>query len=71
MEIEIRRDEEFHTGHFTNKPRHTMQLEWYGYEHELNTRSIPAGQARARAGARTGAALAGRAAGGAHAELPA
>ncbi len=71
MEVEIRRDEEFHTGHFTNKPRHTMQLEWYAYQHELNTRSIPAGQARARAGARTGAALAGRAAGDAHAGTPA
>jgi flavin-binding monooxygenase-like protein len=61
MEEEIRRDEAFHTGHFIDKPRHTMQLEWYGYEHELKTRSIPAGQARARAGALTGAATAGRA----------
>jgi Flavin-binding monooxygenase-like len=61
MEAEIRRDEAFHTGHFTNKPRHTMQLEWYAFEHELNTRSIPAGQARARAGAATGAVAAGRA----------
>ncbi|HEY4897361.1 MAG TPA: NAD(P)-binding domain-containing protein [Solirubrobacteraceae bacterium] len=62
MEEEIRRDEAFHTGHFTNKPRHTMQLEWYGFEHELKTRSIPAGQTRARAGAPTGALAAGRAA---------
>jgi cation diffusion facilitator CzcD-associated flavoprotein CzcO len=62
MEAEIRRDEAFHTGHFTDKPRHTMQLEWYGFEHELKTRSIPAGQARARAGAPTGRASAGRAA---------
>ncbi len=61
MEREIRRDEAFHTGHFTDKPRHTMQLEWYGFEHELKTRSIPAGQARARAGASTGRAAAGRA----------
>jgi len=60
MEEEIRRDEAFHTGHFTNKPRHTMQLEWYGFQHELLTRSIPAGQARARAGAATGLATAGR-----------
>jgi hypothetical protein len=62
METEIRRDEAFHTGHFTDKPRHTMQLEWYGFEHELNTRTIPAGQARAREGAPTGRASAGRAA---------
>jgi cation diffusion facilitator CzcD-associated flavoprotein CzcO len=71
MEVEIVRDEAFHTGHFTNKPRHTMQLEWYAFQHELNTRSIPAGQARARAGASTGLAAAGRGAALAGAELPA
>ncbi|HMD52008.1 MAG TPA: NAD(P)-binding domain-containing protein [Solirubrobacteraceae bacterium] len=60
MLAEITRDEAFHTAHFTNKPRHTMQLEWYGFQHELLTRSIPAGQARARAGAPTGLACAGR-----------
>jgi hypothetical protein len=61
MEQEITRDEAFHTGHFTDKPRHTMQLEWYGFEHELKTRSIPRGQERARAGAATGRNTAGRA----------
>jgi hypothetical protein len=61
MEREIVSDEAFHTGHFTNKPRHTMQLEWYGFEHELKTRTIPAGQRRARAGAPTGRDVAGRA----------
>jgi cation diffusion facilitator CzcD-associated flavoprotein CzcO len=60
MEAVIPRDEAFHTGHFTNKPRHTMQLEWYSFQHELKTRSIPEGQARARAGAPTGLLLAGR-----------
>lgn len=62
MEREIVADEEFHTGHFVAKPRHTMQLEWYAYKRELERRTIPAGQARARAGASTGAATAGRAA---------
>jgi cation diffusion facilitator CzcD-associated flavoprotein CzcO len=62
MEAEIKRDEAFHTAHFINKPRHTMQLEWYSYEHELKTRTIPAGQARARAGATSGRDAAGRAA---------
>jgi len=62
MEAEIRRDEAFHTAHFINKPRHTMQLEWYAFQRELNTRSIPAGQARARSGAPTGRSTAGRAA---------
>jgi hypothetical protein len=38
-----------------------MQLEWYAFQHELNTRTIPAGQARARAGAPTGRDAAGRA----------
>jgi thioredoxin reductase len=61
MEAEIVRDEALHTGHFVNKPRHTMQLEWYTFEHELKTRTIPAGQARARAGAPTGRDSAGRA----------
>jgi cation diffusion facilitator CzcD-associated flavoprotein CzcO len=71
MEAEIVRDEAFHTGHFVNKPRHTMQLEWYTFAHELLSRSIPAGQARARAGAPTGRAAAGRGAALAGAELPA
>ncbi len=61
MEREIVSDEAFHTAHFVAKPRHTMQLEWYSYKRELERRSIPAGQARARSGAPTGAALAGRA----------
>jgi len=61
MEREIATDEAFHRGHFIDKPRHTMQLEWYGFQRELLTRTIPAGQARARAGAATGAQAAGRA----------
>lgn len=60
MQAEIPRDEALHAGHFVARPRHTMQLDWYAFERELNTRSIPAGQARARAGAPTGLALAGR-----------
>ena len=71
MEAEIARDEAFHLGHFVDKPRHTMQLEWYTFAHELRTRSIPAGQARARTGAQTGRAAAGRAAALAGTELPA
>jgi len=42
--------------------RHTMQLDGYAFEHELKTRSIPVGQARARAGASTGRDTAGGAA---------
>ncbi|CAA9536575.1 MAG: Cyclohexanone monooxygenase [uncultured Solirubrobacteraceae bacterium] len=61
MREEIARDEEFHTGHFTEKPRHTMQLEWYSFQHELLTRSIPNGQERAQRGDKTGRDVAGRA----------
>ncbi len=71
MEAEIRRDEAFHTAHFINKPRHTMQLEWYAFQRELMTRSIPAGQARARAGAATGRSTAGRSAALETSQLPA
>ena len=49
MLVEIKRDEAHHTAHFTNKPRHTMQLDWYVYEDDLRRREIPAGEARARA----------------------
>ncbi len=48
MEAEIRRDEKRHSKHFTSRPRHTMQLDYYVYEHDLRTRVIPAGQRRAR-----------------------
>jgi cation diffusion facilitator CzcD-associated flavoprotein CzcO len=71
MEDEIRRDDAFHTGHFIEKPRHTMQLEWYAFQHELKTRSIPAGQARAQTGAPTGLATVGRGAALSAAKLPA
>jgi hypothetical protein len=62
MEAEIATDEAFHKGHFVDKPRHTMQLEWYSYQRELQVRTIPQGQERARAGTPTGARAAGRAA---------
>jgi hypothetical protein len=62
MEAEIVHDEALHNSHFVSKPRHTMQLEWYTFEHELKTRTIPRGQERARAGAPTGRDSAGRAA---------
>jgi hypothetical protein len=48
MERTIRADEAKHVKHFSSRPRHTMQLDWYVYEHDLLKREIPAGQARAR-----------------------
>ena len=50
MEETIRRDQEIHNGAFTDRPRHTMQIDWYVYEHDIRTRELPAGLERARAG---------------------
>jgi cation diffusion facilitator CzcD-associated flavoprotein CzcO len=61
MEAAIRDDEAKFVGHYADRPRHTMQVEWYSYEHELKAREIPAGQERARTG--MAPQLAGRAAG--------
>jgi cation diffusion facilitator CzcD-associated flavoprotein CzcO len=63
MQREIRRDERKFVRHYSNRPRHTMQLDYYVYEHELRKRVIPQGQERART--RPGRPLAGRAAVGA------
>jgi cation diffusion facilitator CzcD-associated flavoprotein CzcO len=60
MAREIRRDERRHMRHYSSRPRHTMQVDYYLYEHDLRKRVIPAGQARARAGQTV--RLAGRAA---------
>ena len=37
-------------GHYADRPRHTMQIDWYIYEHDIRTSEIPAGQERARRG---------------------
>ena len=67
MEETIRRDEAKYMGHFAERPRHTMQVEWYSYEHDLRHHETPAGQVRARSG--MGTQLTGRA-GGADAGAP-
>ncbi len=59
MEETIRRDQEIQAGHFADRPRHTMQIDLYRYEHDLKS-EIPAGRERARSG--MAAQLAGRAA---------
>jgi len=46
-------------GQFAERPRHTMQIDWYVYEHDIWQREIPAGRERARRG--MAATLAGRA----------
>jgi hypothetical protein len=60
MEAAIRDDQAKYVGHYAERPRHTMQVEWYSYEHDIRNREIPAGQERARQG--MAANLAGRAA---------
>jgi hypothetical protein len=50
MRAEIRRDERRYVRHYSSRPRHTMQLDYYVYEHDLRTRVIPAGEKRAWAG---------------------
>lgn len=50
MEREISRDERRFVRHFNHRPRHTMQLDYYVYQYELDKTVIPQGQQRARAG---------------------
>ncbi len=59
MEATIRADEALYVGHFSERPRHTMQVDWYLYEHQMRTQEMPAGRERARRG--MAADLAGRA----------
>jgi cation diffusion facilitator CzcD-associated flavoprotein CzcO len=48
MEREIAKDERRFIKHYNPRPRHTMQLDYYIYEHDLRKRVIPEGQRRAR-----------------------
>jgi cation diffusion facilitator CzcD-associated flavoprotein CzcO len=50
MEETIVRDESIHTADFADRPRHTMEIEWYTYEHDVWNREIPAGRRRAESG---------------------
>lgn len=59
MEETIQRDQQIHSGHYSDRPRHTMQIEWYTYEHDIWNREIPAGRERAEQG--SAPKLAGRA----------
>jgi cation diffusion facilitator CzcD-associated flavoprotein CzcO len=52
-EAEMRRvivsDQQRYTGHMLDRPRHTQQVDYFLYEHDMRTREIPAGAGRARA----------------------
>ena len=41
MEETIRRDEAIHNAQYTDRPRHTMEIEWYTYEHDIWNRRLP------------------------------
>jgi hypothetical protein len=56
MEGTITADEELYCGHMLQRPRHTQQVDYYLYEHDLRTRELPAGLARATAVAAAGGA---------------
>ncbi len=49
MERVIDADHALYLGHMLDRPRHTHQLDYFVYEHDLRTREIPAGMARASA----------------------
>ena len=48
MERVIDADQQLHAGHCTDRPRHTQQVDYFVYEHDLRCREIPAGRERAR-----------------------
>lgn len=47
MEHVIAADEALYTGHCTDRARHTQQVDYFHYEHQMRTREIPAGLKRA------------------------
>ena len=47
MERVIVADQQKYTGHVLDRPRHTQQVDYFIYEHDLRAREIPAGRKRA------------------------
>lgn len=46
MERVIAADDQLYRGHVLDRPRHTHQLDYFVYEHQLRTRELPQGRAR-------------------------
>ncbi|MQY22548.1 flavin-containing monooxygenase [Nocardia macrotermitis] len=42
-------DQQRYTGHMLDRPRHTQQVDYFLYEHDMRTRELPAGARRAAA----------------------
>lgn len=47
MERVILADQQLYTGHMVDRPRHTQQVDFFVYEHDIRVKEIPAGRARA------------------------
>jgi len=52
MERVIAEDEAKYVGHFVASARHTQQVDYFIYEHDMRARELPAGHRRALAGGR-------------------
>ncbi len=61
MERVIVADQQKYTGHVLDRPRHTQQVDYFLYEHDMRTKEIPSGLERARV--QGAPVLAGRTAG--------
>ncbi len=49
MERVIAEDRQKYTGHMLDRPRHTQQVDYFVYEHDLRVKEIPRGRERAAA----------------------
>src|SRR5699024_377487 len=49
MEERITADEQRFIRHMVDRPRHTQQVDYFLYEHDLRARELPRGRRRARA----------------------
>jgi hypothetical protein len=47
MERVIDADQQIYVGHCTDRPRHTQQVDYFHYDHDIRTRELPAGVRRA------------------------
>lgn len=47
MERVIDADQKLYVGHCTDRPRHTQQVDYFHYDHDIRTRELPAGMKRA------------------------
>lgn len=49
MERAIDADQQKYTGHMLDRPRHTQQVDYFLYEHDMRTKELPLGRRRALA----------------------